>query len=89
VKAEMTMTHQQLPHTDSIQELATFWDTHDLTTFEAQLEEVIEPVFERETIVQIRLQPQAIDAVKAAAKAKGMDYADLIREWVLEKVQTA
>jgi predicted DNA binding CopG/RHH family protein len=83
------MTHQQMPHTDSIQELATFWDTHDLTAFEDQLEEVTEPVFERETIVQIRLQPKDMAAIKAAAKAKGIDYADLIREWVLENVQTA
>lgn len=83
------MTNQPLPRTDSIQELARFWDTHDLTEFEDQLEEVTEPVFERETIVQIRLQPQEIDAVKAAAKLKGIDSADLIREWVLEKVETA
>ncbi len=83
------MTNQQLPRIDSIQELARFWDTHDLTAFEDQLEEVTEPVFERETIVQIRLQPQEIDAVKAVAKLKGIDSADLIREWVLEKVKTA
>ena len=34
-----------LPQTDSIQELAQFWDTHDLTEFADELEEVIEPVF--------------------------------------------
>ncbi|PSB24171.1 CopG family antitoxin [Stenomitos frigidus] len=83
------MTNQQIPYTDSIQEFSTFWDSHDLTDFEDQLEEVPEPVFERETVVQIRLQPQEIDAVKAVAKLKGIDSADLIREWVLEKVKTA
>ena len=31
----------------SIQELAHFWDTHDLTDFDDQLEEVKEPVFEQ------------------------------------------
>ena len=41
------MKVEQLPETDSIQELARFWDTHDLTDFEAHLEEVSEPVFER------------------------------------------
>jgi hypothetical protein len=44
---ENTMKVEQLPETDSIQELARFWDTHDLTDFEAHLEEVSEPVFER------------------------------------------
>ena len=43
------MKAQQPPETDSIEELAQFWDTHDLTDFEDQLEEVKEPVFERES----------------------------------------
>jgi hypothetical protein len=38
----------RLPTTDSIEELASFWDTHDLTDFEDQLEVVAEPVFARE-----------------------------------------
>ena len=37
------MKTQHLPKTDSIQELAQFWDTHDLTDFEDELEEVTEP----------------------------------------------
>lgn len=40
------MKTQRLPQTDSIQELAHFWDTHDLADFEDELEEVTEPVFE-------------------------------------------
>ena len=47
-----------LPQTDSIQELAQFWDTHDLTEFADELEEIIEPVFERETVVEIHLSPK-------------------------------
>lgn len=35
------------PHIDSIEELAKFWDTHDITKFEAELEEVEKPVFDR------------------------------------------
>ncbi|MCF8143096.1 MAG: BrnA antitoxin family protein [Deltaproteobacteria bacterium] len=38
-----------LPQIDSIQELARFWDTHDLADFEDQLEEVRESVFKRST----------------------------------------
>jgi predicted DNA binding CopG/RHH family protein len=83
------MSTQKIPQTDSIQELAQFWDTHDLTDFENELEEVEEPVFEREAVVQIRLQPQEVEAVKEVAKSQGIDYVDLIREWVLEKVRTA
>lgn len=39
------MKTEHLPKTDSIQELAQFWATHDLTDFEDELEEVL-PVFE-------------------------------------------
>ena len=76
-----------IPQTDSIQELARFWDTHDLTDFEDQLEEVSEPVFEREGVVKIQLEPEEIEALNEIAKAKGVGSADLIREWVLEKIQ--
>ncbi|MEK7832443.1 MAG: hypothetical protein AAB401_15235 [Acidobacteriota bacterium] len=40
------MGDKKIIQTDSIQELAQFWDTHDLTDFEEELEEVLEPVFE-------------------------------------------
>jgi hypothetical protein len=34
---EKPMSTDKLPRTDSIQELARFWDTHDLTEFEDDL----------------------------------------------------
>ncbi len=39
------MTYEHLPEDYSIDELAEFWDTHDLTDFEEELEEVPEPLF--------------------------------------------
>lgn len=81
------MNIADMQQTDSIQELARFWDTHDLTDFEDQLEEVSEPVFEREAVVKIQLEPDEIEALNEIAKAKGVGSADLIREWVLEKIQ--
>jgi predicted DNA binding CopG/RHH family protein len=83
------MNIERIPQTDSIQELAQFWDTHDLSDFEEQLEEVTEPIFIREALVQIRLRSQEVEAVKKVAKSRGINYTDLIREWVLEKVRTA
>ena len=80
------MTNKELPQTDSIQELARFWDSHDLTEFEDELEEVNEPVFEHSTAVRIQLRPDQVEAVKRMAHAKGVGYTDLIREWVDEKV---
>ena len=36
------MNQTSILQTDSIQELADFWDTHDLTNFEDELEEATE-----------------------------------------------
>ncbi len=80
---------QQLLKTDSIEELAHFWDTHDLTEFEDELEEVTEPVFEKETAVTIKLLPEEAEAVKKMAASRGVLEKDLIHQWVQEKLQTA
>ncbi len=82
------MKPPKLPQTDSIEELAKFWDAHDLIDFEDQLEEVTESVFERRpaTAMKIHLQPQEAKAVKRLAQAKGIDQEALIRGWVLEKL---
>ena len=82
------MKTQKLPQTDSIEALAKFWDTHDLTDFEDQLTEVTEPVFERqpETVMRLHLQPREAEIVKRIAESKGMEQEALIREWVLEKL---
>lgn len=82
------MRAQRIPQTDSIEELARFWDTHDLTEFEDELKEVLEPAFERKPgiFVRIRLHPQEMLAVRRLAKAKGVEEAALLREWVRERL---
>ncbi|EAZ90926.1 CopG family antitoxin [Crocosphaera chwakensis] len=80
------MNSNQILKTDSIEELANFWDSHDLTDFENQLEEVREPVFEREALISISLQPQEMAKIKEIAKAQGVSYNDLIKQWVAEKM---
>ena len=80
------MSSDKIPETDSIQELAQFWDAHDLTDFQDQLTEVQEPVFERATVVTIHLQGKEAQAVKTIADGKGVSKADLIRQWVLERI---
>ena len=83
------MRSKKIPQTDSIRELARFWDTHDLTDFEDELEEVTEPVFRRETLVRIRLPQNEFETIKEIAKSRGVEYTELIRQWVSEKVETS
>ncbi len=82
------MMMPKVPQTDSIQELAKFWDTHDLTDFEDQLEEVTEPVFEGQTVISLPLESDEVQAVKRIARSKGVPEADLIHEWVREKISS-
>jgi hypothetical protein len=60
---------------------------HDLTDFEDQLEEVTQPVFERQTVIPLNLESAEAEAVRKIAKAKGVADAELIRGWVREKIQ--
>lgn len=80
------MKVEALPKTDSIEELAQFWDTRDLTDFEDELEEVTEPVFAPRTGINLNLESSEAEAVRKIAEAKGIDDAELIRVWVREKI---
>ncbi|MBI3946196.1 MAG: hypothetical protein HY321_09780 [Armatimonadetes bacterium] len=82
------MSRSTIPHTDSIRELARFWDEHDLTDFEDDLEEVVELVFEREegAVLQIRLRPDEAEAVNDIARSRGVGPTTLVRQWLVEKI---
>jgi predicted DNA binding CopG/RHH family protein len=83
---EKAVKKDLIPRTDSIQELAEFWDTHDSTDYEDELVEVTEPVFERSTAIEVRLQPGEAEAVRELARAQGVTQEQLIHEWVRQKL---
>lgn len=89
MEGEMSMPGRKVPKTDSINELARFWDSHDLTDFEHDLVVVNEPVFERQSVLNVCLQQRELEAVKKLAESKGVGDSDLIREWVLEKLRAS
>ena len=77
-----------IPKTDSIKEMASFWDRHDMTDFDEQLEEVTESVFERgPTVLNVPLSADEAAALTAIAEARGVDAVSLVREWVQQNVQ--
>ena len=88
---EKAMKARKIPENDSIEELARFWDTHDLTDFQDLLEDVPEPAFERkpETVIPVRLRRQDVEAVKRVAKTRGVRETALLRQWVREKLRDA
>lgn len=77
----------KIPSTDSIRELAEFWDTHDLTDVVDELEEVHEAVFSRRTdSVRVPLSPDELRAVREIAASRGVGEAAVIQEWVRERL---
>jgi hypothetical protein len=83
---ESPMKKSRLPKTDSTKKLAEFWDTHDLTDFEDELEDVTEPVFARDTAIKVPLDADEAEAVERMARAKGVSREELVRAWVVQKV---
>ena len=80
------MKTSRLPKTDSVKKLAEFWDTHDLTDFEDELEVVTEPVFVRRTAIKVPLELREAEAVERIAQAEGVSREELVRTWVREKL---
>ena len=81
----MKKTHK-LPRTDSVQELAEFWDTHDLTDYQSELQEVTEPVFSRRGAITVRLQDGEAEAVRQIARSQGISEEELIRDWIVQRL---
>ena len=66
------MKTEALPQTDSIQELAQFWDTHDVTDFEDELDEVTEPVFERRSVIALDLDSAEAEGSRNSRSRKAL-----------------
>ncbi|MEO8601367.1 MAG: hypothetical protein ABI629_02210 [bacterium] len=65
------MKRRTIPTTDSILGLAAFWDTHDATDFDDQLEEAPERVFERHgraTVISFGLVTMPVDLFPPSAE---------------------
>lgn len=78
------MKKAKIPKTDSIKELANFFQTHELADFEDELVEVREPVFVRRTGLRIHLEPHELKEIKELAEAQGVPQDELVRGWVLQ-----
>ena len=78
---------KRIPVTDSVEELAAFWDSHDLTDFADELEEVPKPVFAKKTggqTVAVALEKKEAAMLKQIAESKGVKESTLVRRWIRE-----
>ncbi|MBI3180919.1 MAG: hypothetical protein HYZ28_02110 [Myxococcales bacterium] len=72
----------------SDREVAEFWDTHSLADYWDDLEPAelaTKPKPRR--VVTLRLDPQAVQALRALARRRGINYTALARTWIAERLQ--
>lgn len=81
----------KIPNFKTYEEEANFWDTHDITDFEDETEDV-EIVFDldkpRDKTLIVRLQKELRDKLEKTARAKGLNVSTLARMWLIEKLQS-
>lgn len=74
------------------EEEANWWDTHDLTDYWDELEDV-KIVFDldkpRDKTLVVRLQTKMKERLEKIAKNKGLDMSTLARMWLIEKLAQA
>jgi hypothetical protein len=76
----------KLPKTDSIRELAEFWDSHEVTDFADELVEADERVFARRPAVTVPLTATELRTLRDLAASRGVDEVALVLTWVQEKL---
>ena len=81
----------KIPEFKTLEKEANFWDTHDITDFEDETEDV-DIVFElnkpRDETLIVRLQKDFKDQLEKVARSKGLNVSTLARMWLIEKLQS-
>jgi len=82
----------KIPEFKNIAEEAKFWDTHSITDFEDETEDV-DIIWEvdkpRDETLVLRVQKGFKDRLKKTARKKGLNASTLARMWLMEKMQTS
>lgn len=76
-----------LPQTDSVSELAIFWQAHEVVDFDDELTEVPEPVFQRAEQIAIPLSQEQIQALRKRARRDHLSAEALVEKWVRERLE--
>ena len=80
------MNGPQIPQTDSIQQLAQFWDTHDLADFWDQTESVDFEVDIQSEATYYALDRRLSQMLAEVAEERGVSSGTLLNIWIQEKL---
>lgn len=82
----------RIPRFKSLEEEAHFWDTHSITDFEDETEDV-EIVFDlykpKEETLVLRLQKGVKEKLEKEAKKKGLNVSSLARLWLTQRLHSS
>ncbi|MDP2935540.1 MAG: CopG family antitoxin [Dehalococcoidia bacterium] len=84
-------SNSRIPRFRTIEEEAEFWDTHDLSEFEDELEEVEDVRFvvrraRQNRALTVRIDEETLATVTKEAAQQGVGSSTLIRMWILERL---
>lgn len=83
-------TQSRIPRFATVEEEAEFWDTHDITEFDDELETVTDARFiglKRDGTLLLWLEPEAAATLSERAAREGTTPGHLARRWVLEHLK--
>lgn len=82
----------RIPKFKTYEEEVKFWDTHNVTDFIDETEDV-NLVFEldkpRDETLIVRLQKDFKDKLEKTARSKGLNVSTLARMWLMERLQSS
>ena len=90
VPSTRSKTKARIPRFKTIGEEAEFWDSHSLTEFSQETEEVEDVRFVRPAPkkgMTLRLEPDTQAILTRLARAKGIGPSTLARMWILERLR--
>lgn len=84
----------RIPHFESVEQEARFWETHSTTEFEEEFEQVGDVRFvvtrgEPKKAITVRLPEATVAAVTREARTMGIGPSTLMRMWILEHLRSS
>lgn len=80
-----TKTKSRIPNFKNRQEMAEWWDSHDLADYQDEFK-TVKAKFSKNlsSTLNVRLEPKTIEKIRQQAHKKGLGPTTLARMWILE-----
>ena len=85
----MTQKKSRIPDFKSRQEMAQWWDTHDLADYQDEFK-TVKAYFAKNLSegITVRLDPKTLIKLRSRAHKKGVGPTTLARMWIMENLQS-